>query len=79
MIQITTGIACEHDFLPHAGQCTNIPPRACENALTVLPACAEEGQAVGLKLDLSARNRAIHPVAEINGGQGDWHLPLGIK
>jgi hypothetical protein len=68
----------QRDHLAHAGHGSQVPLRAGEGALRILPAGARDRQRVGLQFQLAAHARHIEPAAIVDRRDRDRHLPLGV-
>ena len=71
VIGIGAGQGGERQFLAHPGQAAQVPSGAGEGALRVLAVDAEDGEAVGLQLDLAAEQRVVEPEAGVDRRQGE--------
>ena len=71
MIGVAASESGQSQFLAHGGQGSQIPAGAGEGALRVLAVDAQDGQAVGVKLDLAANDAVVDQETGIERRQGD--------
>ena len=76
MIDIAAQERSESDFLAPWGDTAQVPLRACERPLRILPGRAGERERVDLQLKLAAEQRVVEAVAVVDLGQGDRHQTL---
>ncbi len=78
MIDVAAAVGGQSDLLAPRGEPPEVPSRAGEGALRVLPVDADDRQAVGLQLEPAARPTSFDPEAGVDRWKGDRNLLLPI-